>query len=108
MNLQKRTISRTSLHHLGGRVSPRSPLPPVVGEVFLLTLPFINAVAVDLRPGMGLVRLGDKHPTRISAQDCSRLNRHENFSRSSYGLPQSLTGVGIDRGQITATPKFCV
>jgi len=42
MNLQREKTARASQHDMGWRASRRSLLPPVAGEVFLLTLPFIE------------------------------------------------------------------
>ena len=44
MNLRKREKSRTSLNDTGWRAQRTSSLFPVAGEVFLLTLPFIEPV----------------------------------------------------------------
>src|SRR6516162_6695439 len=48
MNLQKKSTPRTSQHYVGWRAGQKSLLLPVAGEVFLLTLPFIDKVSVDL------------------------------------------------------------
>jgi hypothetical protein len=43
MNLRKREIHGNSLQHKGWMARRISPLPPVVGEVFFLTSPFIES-----------------------------------------------------------------
>ena len=42
MNLRKKRTPRASQHYLGWRAGQKSLLLPVAGEVFLLTLPFIE------------------------------------------------------------------
>jgi hypothetical protein len=42
MNLRKKRTLRASLHYIGWRARQKSLLLPVAGEVFLLTLPFIE------------------------------------------------------------------
>ena len=42
MNLRKKKTPRASQHYMGWRAGHKSVLLPVAGEVFLLTLPFIE------------------------------------------------------------------
>ena len=42
MNLRKKRTPRASQHYVGWRARQKSLLLPVAGEVFLLTLPFIE------------------------------------------------------------------
>src|ERR1700682_5842940 len=48
MDLRKKRTPRASQHYVGWRAWQKSLLLPVAGEVFLLTLPFIDSILVRI------------------------------------------------------------
>src|SRR6266481_4754889 len=67
MNLRKRKITDPQLYELGWMAGRISSLPPVAGEVFLLTSPFIErAYRRSGSAQKGLVRLPDFHDRSLS------------------------------------------
>ena len=80
MNLQKEKTARASQQNMGWRVSRRSLLSPVAGEVFLLTLPFIERRYRQSR--FSLFRVGDKSGPKVYSAGKQR----QAIAKSQHGI----------------------